>query len=285
MLRARVMPGACDADVAVIPTAPMNRTHEKEDTVVSEEPFVMSAGRIDFTFRGGVVLANVEVVTMFLGERWQDSEHAPLMERINQFFANILDPEAEDNLIRLVANEYNGQPLGIKKDNFLPTIGPGAFAGPAVAGSDATFVDIDDGDIRRVLQGIAANPPVRLRGKDALYVLYLPKGVAITRGGARSCRDFCGYHDVTDGGVAYAVIPYPDCHACARGRPVFDALTAISSHELINAVTDTRYRAGLYNDDHAEICDICTPETATVRGYTVAKWWSPRANDGQGGCV
>lgn len=80
-----------------------------------------------------------------------------------------------------------------------------------------------------------ATPP----DPDALYLLYYPANTSITLSGSTSCQAFGGYHQSTrlhDGTrVAYAVMPR--CGIGAGGT-LFDGLTAVASHEVVEAATD-----------------------------------------------
>ena len=113
---------------------------------------------------------------------------------------------------------------------------------------------------------------------NMLYFVYLPPGVAVVQGGARSCQAFCGYHNDVNGQIVYAVMPFPDCPGCAGGLSTLDALTSTSSHELCEAITDPIPGQGWYDDVHGEIGDICAWKTKRVGAYTVQQEWSNQAN-------
>jgi hypothetical protein len=95
--------------------------------------------------------------------------------------------------------------------------------------------------------------------------------------GGASCVNFCGYHSDIDGKVFYAVMPYPDCSGCEGGLSVIDALTATTSHELCEAITDPIPGQGWYDDQNGEIGDICAWQTKQSAGYTVQLEWSNSA--------
>ena len=52
-------------------------------------------------------------------------------------------------------------------------------------------------------------------------------------------------------------MPYPGCNGCRGTLSEFDALTATSSHELCEAITDPIPGQGWYDDNNGEIGDIC----------------------------
>ena len=82
-----------------------------------------------------------------------------------------------------------------------------------------------------------------------------------------------------------------DCNAacaggCGNDPDTFNNLTSVSSHELIEAVTDpgvglaTSYAAPLawYDPAGGEISDICNAQQAKVAGWTIQKNWSNALN-------
>src|SRR5579875_877003 len=75
----------------------------------------------------------------------------------------------------------------------------------------------------------------------------------------------------------FAEMPYPGCSPCTGGLAVFDALTATSSHELCEAITDPVPGEGWYDDNNGEIGDICAWKTKQLGGYTVQLEWSNQA--------
>jgi hypothetical protein len=90
---------------------------------------------------------------------------------------------------------------------------------------------------------------------------------------------FCGYHDSINSQIFYAAMPYPGCGGCLGGLADFDALTATSSHELCEAITDAVPGMGWYDDNNGEIGDICAWKMKQVGGYTVQQEWSNKANN------
>src|SRR5262249_1952098 len=79
---------------------------------------------------------------------------------------------------------------------------------------------------------------------NSLYMVYFPPGISISMGGSSSCQAFCAYHSTlqrSDGSyVFYGVLPDLG-GACAGGcgsGSLFQSNTQVSSHEMIEAVTD-----------------------------------------------
>ena len=126
---------------------------------------------------------------------------------------------------------------------------------------------------------------------NSLFMLILPKGVAAsTSDGARSCAQFCGFHDVFEHSgktIAFAVLPSSLCKGC--GGKIGD-FTAVYAHELAEAVTDKVPGKGWVAADGEENGDLEAwdlfgwgppddPKRYTVQGYytnergnTVGQW-------------
>ncbi len=216
------------------------------------------------TFRGGPLLSSAQVFTLFWGQAWQQPDQAALAQNLNQFFDYALTSPLLDQLA-----EYSvpGQ-----------AIGHGSRIGSATVTAPAPAAAVSDADIRQFIQGqIAAGGPVPRPTAETLYFVYLPPGVSVSLGGARSCLNFCGYHDHVNGQLFYAVMPFPGCSGCAGGLATLEALTSTSSHELCEAITDPIPGQGWYDDSSGEIGDICAWQTKQLDAYTVQLEWSNQA--------
>ena len=218
-------------------------------------------------YNGGALLQAVEVFTAFWGAWWQSGDGAGLAGRLNEFFDFVLASELIDQLA-----EYS-----------VPgkAIGRGRRTGATTIGSPEPGAAISDAAIQELLRQQIEAGVLPATNANTLYFLYLPPGVAVVQGGARSCQAFCGYHNDVGGSVFYAVMPYPGCTGCAGGLSLLDALTSTSSHELCEAITDPVPGTGWYDDVHGEIGDICAWQTKQVAGSTVQLEWS----NAQGACV
>ena len=216
------------------------------------------------TYRGGPLLRNVEVFTIFWGKTWGTTpSSAGLMTELNRFFAKIIVSPAIDQLA-----EYNapGQ-----------AIGHGSFVGTKVINAGAPLDSITDSALQAQLRKWLKAKLVTKHTKNTLYFVYLEPGVVSMMGGGRSCQNYCGYHS-NIGRVYYAVMPYPSCNGCLGGLSTFEALTGTSSHELCEAITDPVPGSGWYDDANGEIGDICAWNFKQIAGYTVQLEWSNRLN-------
>ena len=216
------------------------------------------------TYRGGALLTNVQVFTIFWGKLWGSNKTSiKMMSDINTFFTAILVSPAIDQL-----GEYS-----------VPnkTIAHGSLIGTRVIGANTPVGSVTDSTIRRQLKQWITAKTVPKPTKNTLYFIYLDPKVVSIMGGSRSCQNYCGYHDNV-GSVYYAVMPYPTCGGCLGGEPAFAAITGTSSHELCEAITDPVPGAGWYDDVNGEIGDICAWNFKQVAGYNVQLEWSNQQN-------
>ncbi len=216
------------------------------------------------TYRGGPLIANVEVVTIFWGRAFATPTQASFVQHINDFFDAILDSILMKQLAEYSVPGYK--------------LGNGKRVGSVTITRGVPKVNVTDAAIQTFITKLIAAGTVPKPNKNSLYFVYLPPGVSVTQGGSRSCQAFCGYHSDIDGHTYYAVMPYPTCKGCTGSLPAFEALTSTSSHELIEAITDPVPGTGWYDDNHGEIGDICAWTTKVVNGYTVQLEWSNKLN-------
>jgi hypothetical protein len=218
------------------------------------------------SYRGGPLLAAVNVFTAFWGAEWKGAD-APLVTQINDFFAFILTSPLIDQLAEYAVPN---QPIG-----------HGSLGGTAIITAPKPGRAVTDAAIQSFIQTSVANGTVPRPAANSLYFVYLPPGVSVAQGGQQSCTNFCGYHDAIGGTLYYAVMPYPGCSGCVGGLSVLDALTSTSSHELCEAVTDAVPGQGWYDDANGEIGDICAWQTKKVGPWTVQLEWSNQ----KGACI
>jgi len=211
------------------------------------------------TYRGGPVIKNVAVSTLFWGASWSAAPAGQLTGKINQFFDAIVVSSYLDQL-----SEYSvaGQPIG-----------RGKRVGTSIASAQLAAT-VDDAAIQQFVAQQIASAAVPAAGPDSLYFVFVESGVVVDQGGSASCSEFCGYHDAAGGTTYYAVVPYPDCSGCSSGLAALHAITTTSSHELAEAVTDPVPGTGWYDDANGEIGDICAWQTKSVAGSTVQLLWS-----------
>jgi hypothetical protein len=137
---------------------------------------------------------------------------------------------------------------------------------------------VQDSDLQNLLAQAISTGGLPEPDVNSLYMLFLPSGVTVDMGSDASCQTFCGYHNtfsLTSGQpVYYAVLPYPDCDGCSAGLAAFDALTATTTHEFAEAVTDPVPGTGWYDQANGEVGDICAWQFRQDGQYNVQLLWS-----------
>ena len=246
------------------PAVTIEELREREEgDLFDGQPHVAPASA-KLTYRGGALLTNVEVFTIFWGKLWGSNKTSiKLIADINKFFAAILTSSAIDQL-----GEYSVT---------NQSIGYGSFVGTKTISANAPAHSITDSKIKKRLKAWIKAKTVPKPTKNMLYFIYLDPKIISIMGGGRSCQSYCGYHNNV-GKVYYAVMPYPTCDGCLGSKAAFDALTGTSTHELCEAITDAVPGAGWYDDDNGEIGDICAWNFKQVAGYNVQLEWSNKAN-------
>jgi hypothetical protein len=233
------------------PTAP--------DDLYDGKPHLAPAN-VQLSYRGGPLLTSVQLYAVYWGTSWQSSAAAQaLVTGMDRFFSDILVSPLLDQL-----GEYS---VGAKK------IGRGKFLGSSVRSEGAPSGGVTDAAVRKQLQRWLRAKAVPKAGAQSLYFIFLEPGVVSSMGGSKSCQNYCGYHDAA-GAVYYALMPYPSCAGCLGGMAVLDALTATSSHELCEAITDPVPGTGWYDDTNGEIGDICAWQFRRQGAHMVQLEWS-----------
>lgn len=248
---------------------------------------------------GGRVVSNVSVHSVYYGTGSYQKDVGPNESGISGFFAGVTNSVHFDWL-----TEYNipGQ-----------TIGRGSFRGkttisPSLVNNAAT---IDDRNIQAELDAQLSSGGVPAPDLEAggfvktVYAIFLPQGKTITQGGATGGlpEGFCAYHStILHNGLAVPYMVLPDFddptklydQGCGTDKvSLFNNFTSVTSHELIEVVTDPDVGLATptdsspvawYDLNYAEIGDICAGQDGKVVGgngilYTVQSEFSNAAND------
>jgi hypothetical protein len=149
---------------------------------------------------------------------------------------------------------FDGDDLRDPIEDFIASVGcstywnaivPDYGIGEGITGapdhmSDTAPTSIDDTAIGPFIYGkIMSQEAPAFVPNQTIYVIYYPEGTDITLQGDHSCESFGGYHnefEMSDGTkVPYAVIPRCGTFDQLGG---IDAITAVSSHELLEASSD-----------------------------------------------
>src|SRR6185369_9686562 len=188
-----------------------------------------------------------------------------LVTQLNAFFDFILTSEHMDILA-----EYSkaGRTLSYGQRIGTATISnsePGTVV--ATGGREVT-----DAQIQTQLQTWINAGTIHAVTTNTLYFVYLPPNVVSILGTDRSCTQFCGYHN-HNGNIFYAVEPFITCAGCNFGT-ILDSLTKVSSHELVEAITDAALNAWFRDTDGEEIGDICNGTSGRLGGFLIQAEWS-----------
>jgi len=226
-------------------------------------------------YYGGPVLAKVKVFTVFWNNKVQ------FQSQLNDFYKAVADSAYYDWL-----SEYNTP---------TQTIGRGSLLGSLVDPTPPTSTSLTNVDIQTELGKLIDAGKVPAPTADTLYMVHFPPGVSIDLDGSGSCVVFCAYHNtfVHNGvNVYYGVMPDQGgscAGGCGSDPSLFNNLTSVSSHELIESVTDAAVGLATtvgpplawYDQTNGEIGDICNAEQGSIAGYTVQKEWSNKS----GACI
>jgi hypothetical protein len=215
------------------------------------------------TYRGGPLITSVKVFTLFWGSEWAQTRNQQTARRVNHFFTYLVTSPLMDQLAEYSVTQF--------------PIGHGSFLGTLTVTGQDPAASIADSDIQEFIQQQISSGAVASPDKNTLYFVFLPSGVTVALGSSSSCQNFCGYHDAIGGRTYYAVMPYPSCNGCLGGLSAFKALTATSSHEFSEAITDPLPGKGWYDDNNGEIGDICAWQFKQLGNYTVQLEWSNKA--------
>jgi hypothetical protein len=190
---------------------------------------------LSFQYLGGPLIPKVQAQAVFLGQAWSSDQGLQDQSR-----------QLDTYLHTLVTSTY------------LDSLGKAGYKvghGTSVAGViDNVSVGslIDDSQIEADLQALinSHSKQVAVPGASTAYVVYVQPGAEVTFQGLSSATDFLGYHSAFKGHAAgsakaidirYAVMPYPadpNFFQSDDFNTYFDQLTAVTSHELSETVTD-----------------------------------------------
>lgn len=254
------------------------------------------------TYFGGPIISNVQVVQVLYGS---GSYNAQVAGSSSPTMGNFFGDITSTGLISLM-QQYNTNISGGTGQVF----GNGTFGGlfqivPAAGNNGSTITDTQiQSELLAQINGGHLPAPVldALGNPNTLYMIYFPPGKTISQGGSNSCAagGFCAYHGTTSSTlnskhVLYGVLPDMQAGSgCSTGcgtSSVFGNYTSVTSHELVEAMTDadvgiaTTFAAPLawYDQTNGEIGDICNGQqgsyTANGTTYTIQLEFSNSANN------
>jgi hypothetical protein len=243
------------------------------------EPFSIVAAQVEqlesralltVTYHGGALLPHVEAQAVYLGSDWQNNTSLqPQTGQIDTYLATLVNSPYMDMMTNAGYNVGRGT----------------ASTGSVDSLTLNKTTGITDSQIQADIQAMITAGKLQAPDANRLYVVYVEPGVVVHMGSDASNTTFLGYHGAFAGKTAsgsaidihYAVIPYPGApnfSASSQGfASNFDEMTAVTSHELAEAVTDpnVNYKAlGWYDDQlNGEIGDLAEGNYANLNGYVV----------------
>jgi MYXO-CTERM domain-containing protein len=226
------------------------------------------------TDNGGPMINNVKIFLIFYSPGYQ------YKDQLVKFYTAITQSAYVDML-----QEYdNKSGYKVRRGSYL-----GVFEDMNKNPSSITTVHP-----QTYLSGLITAKKVPAPDDNTLYMMYFPSNIDPDmpgQGGGSSCvkgGGFCAYHSSYASGsqnVYFGVMPdTPDDCTPGCGPSGFTGLTDVSSHEMIEAMTDPdvgQNDVAWYDDNNGEIGDICatgSDETAVVDTWTVQKEWSNQLN-------
>jgi hypothetical protein len=289
------------AAVFVLSLPALGQHIDRVDSIDKVLPSTPPAGAY-LSYFGGPVISNVQVVVVF----WGTNVFPDVTAGIGSFYQNITNSSYYDMLSEYATN-ISSVNSGPGTNQF---IGRGAFGGaftitPSIC--DTAPCTVTDAQVQaELLAQVTASqispPMLDMNGYlNTIYMIYFPPGVTISLEGLTSCNQFCGYHGTTANtfnsqNLAYGVMPDfspPDgCRQGCGSGTNFQNLTAVSSHELAEIVTDidapgvrsTAFPTAWLDPSFGtgEIGDICGHQDSIVStpggDIFVQQLWSNRLN-------
>ena len=257
------------------------------------------------TYYGGRVISNPQIVIVLWGSGSYLPEIASTASpSMATFYQGVLNSPYICGLSEYDTNiTAAGGAQGTNQ-----SIGPGSFLQQITITPSTNSSTIADAVVQSELNaqidaGHLPAPTTDAQGNtNTIYMVYFPHGKTIHQGGSSSCVSggFCAYHGTfvrSGNSVYYGVMPDMQVgsgceYGCGGAPTTFQNETSVSSHELVEAITDAE--VGLasvigppvawYDSTNGEIGDICNAQQGTVVGsdgvtYTVQRQFSNIQND------
>jgi hypothetical protein len=234
-------------------------------------------------YYGGTVTANAKVYVVWWGDPSKiNSAVTAAHGGIADFFAGVLNSNFMDWL-----NEYSTN-ISVQAGSHMGNAGTGQFIGRGNYAGTFTLTNIPSGNVtdaqvQTTLDAAFAAGTLPPPDDNAIYAVYFPTGVSISLDGSTSCAGFGAYHEAiletTRHNTYYLVMP--DCGDSFKGW------TSVSTHELVEAMTDNVPTPAnspdypqAWNDTMGnEMGDLCNGSgtvTTDFGSFTVQTIWDER---------
>jgi len=221
------------------------------------------------TYHGGALLPHVQPEAVYIGSNWATYQGYMKIRALDTYLSFLVQSPYMDALTQ--AGYAVGRGFAVSGAIIPTPLNPSYY--------------FTDAQIQYSLQWAISTGRVYPPNGNRLYVVYIEPGIAVWDGTGDSISDFIGYHGAFGGrnaagqpiDIHYAVMPYPggwNGSPQSQGFPTnFAQLTAVTSHELAEAVTDPNvdYKApGWYDDQlNVEIGDLTPYAVRVLGGYYV----------------
>lgn len=241
-----------------------NRELFKMLGITAAAPSAAAADAGKVVYYGGPVIANAKIYTVM----WGAAVDATTQKQIGGFYTNVVNSSYMDWL-----KEYNTTGKAVDgRAGTNQTIGRGSYKGQLSIKPANTATNLDDKDIQAEIAHQIDIGALPKPDDNTLFMTYFPPGFTLTIDGQGSCSAFCAYHEGFKsekyGNVFYGVMPDLGgacSFGCGPEQSNFDNLTSVSSHEMIEAITDPYPTPGntpafpqAWNtSDGNEIGDLC----------------------------
>ncbi len=193
------------------------------------------------SFFGGNVLPQVQAQALYLGNQFSSTPAHAETATLDAFLKDATSGPFLQALVRAGYNVKPGSAVAGAVDNTSLTVGS----------------TISDAFIRARLQADVTSGLLKAPNANTLYVVYVQPDIAVNLGSGQGTtqQGILGYHTAFVGAngapIRYAVVVTP---AGAAGNSVLpeattaiDQLTAVTSHELAEAVTDPDINSNVNN--------------------------------------
>ncbi len=228
------------------------------------------SARPHLEYRGGKVLQNPSIVSMYYGSYWNTN-------------AGKADAQYENSFAKY---------LGSSRYTSLWAqygVGKGSFAGSTTIDTKSTPKSVNDLALRQIIsQQIASGTVPKPDGKTVYTVFLPPNAVLKAPGDVNSRQGLGGYHgsfDLNGKRVYYAAIVYSKgSNGIDFGSSPRDNISIVASHEWTEAATDpdvNNGQLGWYDDNLGEVADIPINQGldldevyGRLGKYAVQKIWS-----------
>jgi hypothetical protein len=243
-----------------------------------------TAAGTQLIYYGGPVISHAKVYSVFWGNRVNQTTRT----QVGGMLAAAVNSTYMDWL-----SIYNTNITAVDgRQGTSQAIGRGVFMGDIDIAPRFASNRIDNNDIMVELETQIDIGALPRPDENTLYMIFFPPGHTITVEGSSSCSSFCAYHEgfvsKKYGAIFYGVMPDLG-GACSWGcgGSGFDAMTFVTSHELIEAVTDPfptpgnqpAYPQAWNTTDGSEIADLCMSRaqlSAGNRNYALSQLWDNR---------